>query len=125
MSNLCKDCNNPISWDPKKRQELGTRRPLNVVNGIPDGTIHSCNIGGNGGGTPSAVAKKITPTISDSAVNTTDRIAGGFRDAVIANTTAVNNLAKSIDSMEGSIGVLISAIADLADLVTKQQAAKK
>lgn len=40
MSN-CKTCNQPISWDQKRRDELGTKRPLNM-----DMTIHQC--GGNG-----------------------------------------------------------------------------
>jgi hypothetical protein len=42
MSNSCKDCQQPISWDWKERERLGTKRPLNPS----DGTIHSCNSGG-------------------------------------------------------------------------------
>jgi hypothetical protein len=39
----CKTCNQLISWDIKKREELGTKRPLNASDMI----IHQCN-GGNG-----------------------------------------------------------------------------
>jgi hypothetical protein len=35
--NSCDNCNAPIIWDKKKREQLNTKRPLNR-----DGTIHNC-----------------------------------------------------------------------------------
>lgn len=37
MSNVCNTCNEPISWNKRKREELGIRGPLN-----PDMTVHKC-----------------------------------------------------------------------------------
>lgn len=37
MSNQCKTCEQPISWDQKRREALHIRGPCNL-----DGTIHNC-----------------------------------------------------------------------------------
>ncbi len=37
MSQICNACEKPISWNPKKVEELGIKGPLN-----PDLTIHKC-----------------------------------------------------------------------------------
>ena len=37
MSQTCNTCSKPISWDSKKREELGIRGPLN-----PDKSVHKC-----------------------------------------------------------------------------------
>jgi hypothetical protein len=37
LSNVCKSCNQTISWDAETRKKLGIRGQLN-----PDGSIHRC-----------------------------------------------------------------------------------
>lgn len=43
MSNICNRCGSVISWNQKKREELGIRGPLN-----PDLTVHTCSMNNNG-----------------------------------------------------------------------------
>jgi len=64
MSSNCKTCNQLISWDLKKREELGTKRPLNAS----DMTIHHCISSSNGSTTTSTTSSQNNTQVRDQQI---------------------------------------------------------